>query len=141
MVQRFAVFFLAAFVVIVVAGLVVAVVPSFTPVSEVAAATEPVAVAAAREPIQTMCRSNGAQMELCISSDNRGLFSVFDGVQTSRYVYFFYDQPGECPDQMPGYRIRVADWSLTELQFFGFDPNDFTGLGVGSYYCTFAPVS
>jgi hypothetical protein len=103
---------------------------------------EVAAVAAAvYVPVETLCKSNGAQMELCISSDDRGLFTVFDGVQTMRYVYAFYDAPGDCPPSMPGYQVRVSDWSLHELTFFGFDTAEFNTLNVGEYYCSFAPLA
>lgn len=115
-------------------------VKNFTTVGESAAAPAVVA-AASYVPVETLCKSNNAQMELCVSSDDRGLFTVFDGVQTARYMYVFYDAPGGCPQAMPGYRVRVTDWTLLDLQFFGFDAAEFDSLDVGEYYCTFAPLT
>ncbi len=106
----------------------------------VASAPTSAEVAAAREPVHTLCRTNEALMELCISSDDRGLFSVFDGVETARYVYVFYDTPGGCPPDMPGYQVRVTDWALRDLQYVGFDAGDFAALNVSEYYCSFAPL-
>lgn len=115
---------------------------SYIVTAESVAPVPDVAPAAAVDhvPVETLCKSNGAQMELCISSDDRGLFTVFDGVQTARYMYVFYDVPGGCPLSMPGYQLRVNDWSLREITFFGFEPADFDNLDVGEYYCSFAPV-
>lgn len=114
---------------------------NFTMLGETTAVVPQVVAAAAYIPVETLCKSNSAEMELCISSDDRGLFTVFDGVQMARYMYVFYDAPGGCPQAMPGYQVRVTDWTLRDLQFFGFDAAEFEGLGVGEYYCTFAPLA
>ena len=114
---------------------------NLTTQDEAVAAAPAVVAAAAYVPVETLCKSNDAQMELCISSDDRGLFTVFDGVQTARYMYVFYDAPGGCPQAMPGYQVRVSDWTLRDLQFFGFDAAEFDSMDVGEYYCSFAPLA
>jgi hypothetical protein len=110
-------------------------------VVEAAAPIAEVAALVVQEPVRTVCRSNDSLMELCISSDGRGLFTVNNGVALERYVYAFYDAPGGCPTAMAGYQVRVSDWSVRELEFFGFNAADFSSLNVNPYYCTFAPVS
>ena len=134
----------SVFIAVIVAGFLIKIAfNSYVVASESVAPAPEVAPASAVAAIvvETLCKSNGAQMELCISSDDRGLFTVFDGVETEHYMYVFYDAPGGCPQSMPGYQMRVNDWSLREIIFFGFDPADFESLDVGEYYCSFAPLA
>ncbi len=88
----------------------------------------------------TLCRaSTDGSIRICLHPNGSGTLSAHNGVTSSQYLYAYYAEAGGCPPAPDGFALRVTDWTVDDLFFFGLTQNDFDSLGLPEFYCSFAP--
>ncbi len=111
------------------------------PIAEAAAAAS--VDGRASQEVITVCHSvpGAAALTICLRSDGSGAMTVNNGVQTSEYVYAFYDDAQGCPNAPEGFVTHNRRMTTHDLGDFGFTQADIETLGLPGRYCAFAAAT